>query len=836
METQLEEQGKVSPVKQDAPSGKAAAASALTVATAAVSGLKANVPSGNSINNSNIARRAPPPAEYSGVSSPDKVDKWSTDLLPGSVICMEAPPAAVEKEPTKTDVYASKLPNFTSSFLGKAINLDNNTGTFSSKNMQRPSEKREAPIAPPVKPVAVQATAPSMAPAVGPPESIRSTKGTTQPPSSAAAPPTLPGRRPPPSAGPPSYPEAPVKSVADHSPRPVKFEEEEDAYFQEADEVEVQQKGSNAAQIHTIASQHEQPADTRVPLNRSEYAARQAKHGSAGDERESDADSERGAEDDEETGEFVPDDLPGSDTRSESVSDYGQVYGTHRQINTTEDDDDLEELIRSPLRTGTSNSGSEAGETGADGTAFPFPEAQSPDAYNGLPGMPGPPHRIYSIDEGDAPDSANASADVTPVISRKAPIEKKVDYSAERRHPPSDFTADEATRSPPVKPEDELKFTIPGFRSDAQHLGADEDGDGNGDDDGRDPDADGYGGVGEDPLDDEADREADEKTQIRVLRSHAKVLENLNDIAAAEGVHMRALELDPTNITTLEGFAQFLHQKKGELARAEAFFNRGLQVCLPGLSLRGPNSAHSTPQSSKKAQSTMSFATDSTMQGNKVTHIIKFILSYAHFMSKSKGDIEAASILYKKGVDLAPDNAYLLATYAHFLAQVGDKESMATAVEYFQKALKLSPGNGQYCMWYGKLLKRLGRTGQAELMYKVALEQTKGNAGLEPTAICNYATFIFKQRKDPERAISLFKAGLESYPEHKGLRKNFATVIKAHPHFGVDRPEPPKRTNSSHAADRAERLAQRAMDNIRGESPAVSAQGDAPDPTVGANL
>ena len=40
--------------------------------------------------------------------------------------------------------------------------------------------------------------------------------------------------------------------------------------------------------------------------------------------------------------------------------------------------------------------------------------------------------------------------------------------------------------------------------------------------------------------------------------------------------------MDPLDIKTVNKFAVFLHKKRGELARAEAFFLRGMQVCMPG--------------------------------------------------------------------------------------------------------------------------------------------------------------------------------------------------------------------------------------------------------------
>jgi hypothetical protein len=46
-------------------------------------------------------------------------------------------------------------------------------------------------------------------------------------------------------------------------------------------------------------------------------------------------------------------------------------------------------------------------------------------------------------------------------------------------------------------------------------------------------------------------------------------------------MYTRALELDPMNIHTLGKYAVFLRHKRGELVRAESFFIRALQICLP---------------------------------------------------------------------------------------------------------------------------------------------------------------------------------------------------------------------------------------------------------------
>jgi Tfp pilus assembly protein PilF len=134
--------------------------------------------------------------------------------------------------------------------------------------------------------------------------------------------------------------------------------------------------------------------------------------------------------------------------------------------------------------------------------------------------------------------------------------------------------------------------------------------------------------------------------------------------------------------------------------------------------------------------------------------------------------------LYQKGIELSPSDGHLLATYAHFLSSIGQSIYNQRANIYFQKALKLLPGNPQYTLWYAKLLKKMGQLNKAELMYRVSLEQSKMMDDIEPIAICNYATFLFKIRKDVIQAKALFEEGLSTYPNHKGLKKNYRCLVK----------------------------------------------------------
>lgn len=69
---------------------------------------------------------------------------------------------------------------------------------------------------------------------------------------------------------------------------------------------------------------------------------------------------------------------------------------------------------------------------------------------------------------------------------------------------------------------------------------------------------------------------------LKTMYARIKLMIDMQDYNGAESLLYRAIELDPLDIRTLNKFAVFLHKKRGELARAEAFFLRGVQVCLPG--------------------------------------------------------------------------------------------------------------------------------------------------------------------------------------------------------------------------------------------------------------
>jgi hypothetical protein len=49
---------------------------------------------------------------------------------------------------------------------------------------------------------------------------------------------------------------------------------------------------------------------------------------------------------------------------------------------------------------------------------------------------------------------------------------------------------------------------------------------------------------------------------------------------------------------------------------------------------------------------------------------------------------------------------------------------------------------------------------------------------MEPAALCNYATFLFKHKRSPIRAREMFQKGMDKFPSHPGLNKNYKAFLK----------------------------------------------------------
>ena len=359
------------------------------------------------------------------------------------------------------------------------------------------------------------------------------------------------------------------------------------------------------------------------------------------------------------------------------------------------------------------------------------------------------------------------------------------------------------------------------------------------------------GNIGEE--EDDENLNADQ-AQLKELRVQGKMMETLGDLGGAEWAYQEALRLDPLDVKTLTIFAVFLHRKRGEMSRAEAFFGRALQQCLPTLfnsivsnakrkvqveategdqnktttissndtkipislgiatgetdeTIAAADSTENTDTSSpQKENSPLVPDFEPGCNGNRIKNrdLIALLLKFATFLTRGQGDVEAATEVYKKAVEIEPNNSIVLGSAAHFLASEGGNRQEALIL--YSRALKADPSNALHALWYAKLLKKEGNLAQAEVMYLVAIQKSaelaiqqansganpalptksSSHASVEASAICNYATFVYKQRKDTERALNLFEAGIRKFTTHKGLCKNYVHLLKAQPDLQPD--------------------------------------------------
>mmetsp|Transcript_25444 Transcript_25444/g.37507 ORF Transcript_25444/g.37507 Transcript_25444/m.37507 type:complete len:1122 (+) Transcript_25444:90-3455(+) len=283
---------------------------------------------------------------------------------------------------------------------------------------------------------------------------------------------------------------------------------------------------------------------------------------------------------------------------------------------------------------------------------------------------------------------------------------------------------------------------------------------------------------------DEDEEEAAEQT--KALRDHARVLERKGDNDAVEELYVRALSLSPTDVRTLDAFATFLHRRKGEMGRAEAFYRRAIQVSIPSMvaDISSPRVGYKAAIDSPIDKPT-DVPGDPPSGGVRVKSLTTMLLHFAAFLRRAKGDLAVAETVLRKAVEISPNDAVVLGTCAHLLAEEADESGSDVAVknkqdaaEIFQRAMKADPSNVNNMLWYAKFLRKTGKIAQAEVMFKVAIQKSNGEGKVGATAICNYAVFLYRQKHRPEEAAALFCHGIEKFPSHKGMIKNYKALKK----------------------------------------------------------
>jgi Tfp pilus assembly protein PilF len=64
------------------------------------------------------------------------------------------------------------------------------------------------------------------------------------------------------------------------------------------------------------------------------------------------------------------------------------------------------------------------------------------------------------------------------------------------------------------------------------------------------------------------------------------------------------------------------------------------------------------------------------------------LLNFGRFLTRAKGDVELAALVYRKAMQVQPESGAVVASYAHFLACEGratGSSSLQDAQQLFQK-------------------------------------------------------------------------------------------------------------------------------------------------------
>ena len=126
------------------------------------------------------------------------------------------------------------------------------------------------------------------------------------------------------------------------------------------------------------------------------------------------------------------------------------------------------------------------------------------------------------------------------------------------------------------------------------------------------------------------------------------------------------------------------------------------------------------------------------------------------------GDLDRAATLFRKSIELDPDNHAALNYLGYMWAEKGTH--LDEALELIQKALELEPDNGAYLDSLGWVLFKLGRTDEALKPLRRAAELEKDDA----TVLDHLADVLLKLGKRDE-AVTTLRRALEVEPQNKQI-------------------------------------------------------------------
>lgn len=191
---------------------------------------------------------------------------------------------------------------------------------------------------------------------------------------------------------------------------------------------------------------------------------------------------------------------------------------------------------------------------------------------------------------------------------------------------------------------------------------------------------------------------------------------------------------------------------------------------------------------------------------SRFNNVASFYSIYASYLHDHEGDERTPKSLYKRSLEIDPNNADTLGDYAVFLHQTGQekeaydyynralkadpdhgtnlgnyalfladvRQEYEGAKESYQRAIKTDPSNSNILGNYAVLLERLQEMDQAEEYYQQAVRKDPRHAG----HLGNYANFLKNVRQDRDKAREYYRKALEKDCNHASNLGNYALFLQ----------------------------------------------------------
>jgi Flp pilus assembly protein TadD len=240
----------------------------------------------------------------------------------------------------------------------------------------------------------------------------------------------------------------------------------------------------------------------------------------------------------------------------------------------------------------------------------------------------------------------------------------------------------------------------------------------------------------------------------------------------AQRVFLQALSRSPDNANILHAYSEFLHENKRDHVKAAKLLQKALSSDskhVETLALYG-HILQSVMSSTEEAETLFLKCLEIAP-----THA-KCLTSYALLLASGRMDFEAAERLFKQARRHSPKDVQIIKHYARFLQKKrGDYNG---AEKLYKEAMELDPCQPKVLSAYANFLMKVrGDYPRAERLYGEAITLAPRSA----TTLGNMGNFFQRIKGNPAAAQEYYLKAMEYEPDHPGVKRNYAILLRDFP-------------------------------------------------------